>query len=52
MFLAFCDWRYIDFQASHFANLKQFKIDNYFAGFKQVKIDPTRLFLLTLDRSQ
>ena len=30
---------------------EQFKIDSHFADFKQVKIDPNYLFLLTLSRS-
>ena len=43
---------YIDFQTSHFANFEQFKVDNYFTNFGQVKIQPIRSFLLTLDKSQ
>ena len=35
---------YIDFQTSHFAVFEQFKVDSYFANFRQVKIDPVRLF--------
>ena len=38
----------IDFQASHFAELKHFKVDIYFANFGQVKIDP--ISLTALDR--
>ena len=43
---------YIFIQTSHFADFEQFKVDIYFANFGQIKIDPTRSFLLTLDRSQ
>ena len=42
----------IDFETGHFASFEQFKIDLYFANSGQVKIDPVRSFLLTLDRSQ
>ena len=35
------DWRYINFQAAHFAYFGQSKIDSHFANFGQVKIDPT-----------
>ena len=33
-------------------DFEQFKIDNYFADFGQVKIVPTHSFLLALGRSQ
>ena len=46
------DWRYIDFQTGHFADIEQFKINNYFADFKHVKTDPTYSFLLTLSKSK
>ena len=32
----------------NFAGHEQFKIDSHLADFLQAKIDPTRLFLLTL----
>ena len=32
----------------NFADHEQFKIDSHLADFLQAKIDPTRLFLLTL----
>ena len=34
------------------ADLKQFKVDIYFANFGQVRIDPICFLLLNLDRSQ
>ena len=37
---------------THFADVEQFKIVSNFTTFRQVKIDPTNLFLLTLGRSQ
>ena len=50
MFLA-SPWLETDFQTRHFADFEQFKVI-YFANFGQVKIDPIRFFLLTLDRSE
>ena len=52
MFLA-SSWLeiYIDFQIRHFADFEQFKFDIPFANFGQVKTDPIRSHLLTLDRS-
>ena len=43
---------YRDFQTNHFADFELFKADTCFSNFGQVKIDPIRSFLLTLDRSQ
>ena len=45
------DWRYIDFQTSHFADFEQVKVDIYFVNFGQVKIEPILSLLLSLDRS-
>ena len=42
----------MDFQTDHFADLEQFKIDSHIVDFGQVEFDPTRLFLLTLGKSQ
>ena len=39
MFLVLRDWRYIDFQTGYFADFEQFKVDNFFANFGQVRID-------------
>ena len=35
------------FQTGHFADFEHFNIGSHFFDFKQVKIDPSRLFLLT-----
>ena len=51
MFLASPWLEIIDFQTSHFADSEQFKVDIYFAIFRQVKNDPIQTFLLTLDIS-
>ena len=51
-FKLLCDWRYKDFQTGHFADFEQFKDDNYFVIFEQVKIDSIPSLLLTLDSSQ
>ena len=42
----------IDFQTRHFVDFEKFKINSHFSGFWQVKIDPTRSFLLILEKSQ
>ena len=41
------DWRYIDFQTGHLADLEQFKIDSLFAEYRQVKTDPTDFWQVT-----
>ena len=46
------NWRYIDSQTSHFADVEQFKNDIHFANFGDVRIDPVCSLLLTLDMSQ
>ena len=51
MFLA-SPWLEIDVQTGHFAEFEQFIIDSHFFDFEKVMIDPIRLFLLTLGRSQ
>ena len=41
----------IDFQTVYFADFEQFKNDIHFANFGQANIDPSRSFLVTLNRS-
>ena len=52
IFLASDIWicRDIRFLNRLFADFEQLEIEGYFAGFGQVKIDITRLFLLTPGR--
>ena len=46
MFQLLHDWRYIDFQTGHFADLGQFKVDIHLANFGQVTINPICFILL------
>ena len=43
---------YIYIQTGNFADFDHFKIDSYFTNFEEVKIESTRLLLLSLGKSQ
>ena len=49
MFLASLWLEIYSFQAGHFADIQQLKVDIYFANIGKIRIDPICSLLLTFD---